>query len=170
MRIHEFHAEQWFPRPIDEVFPFFGDAGNLEQLTPPWLRFKILTPRPIEMRPGTLIDYRLRVRGIPLRWQSEITVWEPPFRFVDEQRRGPYRLWIHEHSFQSLDGGTLCRDAVRYAVPFDFFAHRLFVRPDIERIFAFRRGVLLARFGPAPSGNPFSESAKTAGFPPRNTS
>ncbi len=167
MLIREFHADQWLPRPMDEVFPFFGDAGNLQQLTPSWLRFKILTPRPIEMRPGALIDYRLRVHGFPLRWQSEITAWEPPFRFVDEQRRGPYRLWVHEHSFQSIGGGSLCRDAESYAVPFDILMHRLFVRPDIERIFAFRRCVLAARFGPAPIANPSHEAAKTAGFFPR---
>ncbi|MEI7821836.1 MAG: SRPBCC family protein [Verrucomicrobiota bacterium] len=167
MRIREFHDEQWLPRPIDEVFPFFADAGNLQHLTPPWIRFKILTPRPIEMRPGALIDYRLRVHGIPLRWRSEITVWEPPFRFVDEQRRGPYQLWVHEHSFQSRDGGTLCRDTVRYAVPFNMLSHRLFVRPDIERIFAFRRGVLMERFGPVLLENPSPEPAKTAGISSR---
>lgn len=138
MRIHEFHRELWLPRPPGEVFPFFADAGNLELLTPPLLRFQILTPRPIEMRAGTLIDYRLRIHGIPVRWRSEITVWEPERRFVDEQRRGPYRLWHHEHTFEPHDGGTLCRDTVRYAVAFDFLVHDLLVRPDIERIFAFR--------------------------------
>ena len=89
MRTHEFRCELWLPRPLGEVFSFFADAGNLELLTPPQLNFHILTPRPLEMRVGLLIDYRLRVRGIPLRWQSEITAWEPPHRFVDEERRGP---------------------------------------------------------------------------------
>ena len=147
MRIHELHHELWLPRPPDEVFPFFADAGNLELLTPPLLNFRILTPRPIEMRLGTLIDYRLRIRGIPVRWRSEITAWEPQRRFVDEQRRGPYRLWNHEHTFEARDGGTLCTDRVRYAVAFDFFVHRILVRPDIERIFAFRQRKLRERFG-----------------------
>jgi ligand-binding SRPBCC domain-containing protein len=147
MRIREFIAEQTLPRPIAEVFPFFSDAGNLEALTPPWVHFHILTPRPIEMRVGTLIDYRLRIHGVPVRWRSEITVWEPPHRFVDEQRRGPYRLWRHEHVFEPRDGGTLCRDHVQYAVPFDFLTHRWLVRPDIERIFAFRHEQL-AHFFP----------------------
>src|SRR5579871_5848818 len=97
MRIHEFHGEQFLPRPLEEVFPFFADAGNLPILTPPWLHFHILTTRPIEMRRGALIDYRLRIHGLPIRWQSEIVEWDPPHRFVDEQRRGPYRLWHHEH-------------------------------------------------------------------------
>ena len=107
MRTHEFRCELWLPRPLGEVFSFFADAGNLELLTPPQLNFNILTPRPLEMRVGLLIDYRLRVRGIPLRWQSEITAWEPPPRFVDEERLGPYRLWQHEHLFEERDGGTV---------------------------------------------------------------
>ena len=117
MRTHEFRCELWLPRPLGEVFSFFADAGNLELLTPPQLNFHILTPRPLEMRVGLLIDYRLRERGIPLRWRSEITAWEPPHRFVDEERRGPYRLWQHEHLFEERDGGTVAIDRVRYAVP-----------------------------------------------------
>jgi ligand-binding SRPBCC domain-containing protein len=97
--------------PLSEVFPFFADAYNLERITPSFLSFKVLTPAPIEMRPGTLIDYRLRVRGAPLRWRSEITAWEPPYRFVDEQRRGPYRAWIHEHRFEERDGRTIASGA-----------------------------------------------------------
>ena len=139
MRFHKFHSEHWLPIPLNEVFLFFANPENLEILTPPWLHFQIVTPRPIEMRRDAVIDYRLRIHHIPIRWQSEITVWEPPHRFVDEQRRGPYRFWHHEHAFESRDGGTLCRDEVRYAVPFDFLIHRWLVRPDIGRIFAFRR-------------------------------
>ena len=114
------------------------------------MHFHVLTPRPIEMRPGTLIDYRLRVRGLPLRWRSEITTWDPPHRFVDAQRRGPYRLWHHTHTFVSRDGGTLCRDTVKYSVPFDFVAHRFFVRPDIESIFNFRQRKLRELFAEKP--------------------
>jgi ligand-binding SRPBCC domain-containing protein len=139
MQTHLFHAELWLPRTRGEVFAFFAESGNLELLTPPWLNIHILTPRQISMRAGVLIDYRLRIHGIPLRWQSEITIWEPPPRFVDEQRRGPYRLWHHEHTFEERDRGTLCRDTVRYAVPLDILTHRFFVRPDIESIFEFRQ-------------------------------
>lgn len=140
-------VEQWLPRPLPEVFAFFADAGNLNALTPPWLRFEILTPRPITMRPGTLIDYRLRLRGIPVRWQSEITVWEPPHRFVDEQRRGPYRQWHHEHTFTERDGGTLVADKVRYAVWGGALVERWFVRPDVQRIFRYRQEKLAELFG-----------------------
>lgn len=139
MKIYTLTSELWLPKPVEEVFPFFADARNLERITPPWLHFEILTPDPIEMRPGTIIDYRLRLRGIPLRWRSEITVWEPPHRFVDEQRRGPYRLWVHEHLFSRHNGGTLARDVVRYSVPGGDVVHRLFVAPDLNRIFEYRR-------------------------------
>ena len=107
MKIYELRTQVRLPRPIDEVFPFFADAHNLETLTPPWLKFHVLTPKPIAMAVGTKIDYKLRIRGLPLRWRSEITAWEPPFRFQDEQLRGPYRQWIHEHTFQEADGMTL---------------------------------------------------------------
>ena len=138
MKVRELNREFWLPRPIAEIFPFFANPANLETLTPPWLKFQILTPRPLEISVGTLIDYRLRVRGFPMRWQSEITAWEPPFCFIDEQRRGPYRLWQHDHRFIEKDCGTAIIDTVRYAVPFDFLTHRLLVRPDLERIFDFR--------------------------------
>ncbi len=125
-------------RPLDEVFAFFADAFNLERITPPWLRFRILTLPPIEMREGLLIDYALRLHGVPIGWQSEITSWLPPAGFVDEQRRGPYRRWVHAHTFEERAGGTLVRDRVDYAVPGGALVDRLFVRRDLERIFAFR--------------------------------
>lgn len=139
--------ELWLPQSPEEVFPFFADAGNLERLTPPSLRFRILTPPPIEMAVGTLIDYRIRLRGIPMRWQSEITEWEPPYRFVDEQRRGPYRLWVHEHVFMpqegaTQEGGTLARDTVEYAVLGGAIVQRLFVASELERIFEYRNAAL----------------------------
>jgi ligand-binding SRPBCC domain-containing protein len=146
MRIHEFHSEIWLPLPPAEIFPFFADAGNLQALTPPWLNFKILTPLPVTMQEGALIDYKLRVRGFPVRWQTRINLWQPPHRFVDEQRCGPYRQWIHEHTFEARDGGTLACDRVRYAVPLDFLIHRLLVRPDIEKIFQYRTIELAKRF------------------------
>jgi ligand-binding SRPBCC domain-containing protein len=134
------------PRPIEDVFAFFGDASNLERLTPPFLRFKILTPTPIAMRPGALIDYRISLRGLPMRWRSEITVWRPPFEFVDEQRRGPYRTWIHRHTFTEIPGGTRVVDDVEYAVPGGALAHTLFVKRDLARIFDYRTAVMRALF------------------------
>jgi len=146
MKVRKFQTELWLPLPPEELFPFFADAANLDAITPPWLHFNILTLPPVVMREGALIDYRLRVRGIPLRWRTRINVWQPPHRFVDEQIRGPYRQWIHEHTFEGRDGGTLARDVVQYAAPFDFIAHRWLVRPDIERIFQFRSETLRKRF------------------------
>jgi hypothetical protein len=102
------------------------------------------------MRAGTLIDYKLKVRGMPLRWRTRIREWQPPHRFVDEQLRGPYRLWIHEHGFEARDGGTLARDVVHYAVPLDFLVHPLFVRRDVESLFAFRQEALRKKFGGRP--------------------
>jgi ligand-binding SRPBCC domain-containing protein len=128
--------------PLDEVWPFFCDARNLERLTPAFLRFEVLTPEPIEMGVGTLIDYKLRIRGLPIRWQSEITAWEPPHRFVDEQRRGPYRLWHHEHTFRAEGDHTVARDLVRYDHIGGKLANRLLVGPDVRRIFAYREEVL----------------------------
>ena len=109
-------AWQFLPLPRERVFDFFSDAFRLEELTPPWLKFSVRTPPPIHLAAGTTIDYRLRVHGIPLGWQSLISAWEPPHRFVDEQTRGPYRRWHHEHVFEAVEGGTLCRDVVDYAV------------------------------------------------------
>lgn len=134
--------ELWLPAPPWDVFPFFADAFNLERITPPMLRFRVLTAPPIAMGVGTLLDYRVRLRGIPMRWQSEITAWEPPHRFVDEQRRGPYRLWVHEHTFAAQDGGTVARDMVRYAVPGGGLVQRLVVGPDLRRIFEYRSAAL----------------------------
>jgi ligand-binding SRPBCC domain-containing protein len=137
-------------RSREQVFKFFASAGNLELLTPPWLNFRVLTPEPIEMGSGTVIDYRLRLRGLPIRWQSEISVWEPPARFVDEQRRGPYRAWIHEHSFEEHNGVTLAIDRVHYDHLGGRLVNRLFVAPDLERIFAYRRQKLVEVFGAVP--------------------
>ena len=138
--------ELWLPQQPQDVFPFFADAFNLERLTPPSLGFQVLTPPPIEMKVGTLIDYRVRLRGIPMRWQSEITEWEPPHRFVDEQRRGPYRMWIHEHAFTSQDGGTMAKDTVRYAVLGGAIVQRLFVASELKRIFQYRNAALKDHF------------------------
>ena len=155
MQLHKFKQMLWIRRKPAEVFPFFSDARNLELLTPAWLSFQILTPLPIEMRVGTLIDYRLKLRGVPFRWQTEITEWEPPFRFVDVQKRGPFRKWVHEHRFDEWDQGTLVKDVVTYAVPGGRIVDKLFVRRDVKRIFAHRESQLRRQFGVAhPSMQP----------------
>jgi ligand-binding SRPBCC domain-containing protein len=146
---HTLRREQRLPGAPDEVFPFFADAGNLEAITPPWLSFRIVTPRPIPMGAGTLIEYRLRLRGLPISWLTRIETWEPGVRFVDAQLRGPYALWHHTHEFAPAPGGgTLMRDTVRYALPLGpagALAHRLFVRRDLERIFDFRQEAVAHR-------------------------
>lgn len=149
MRTHSLHSCVTLPLPLAEVFPFFSEARNLERLTPPWLKFEVLTPPPIQMGNGTRIDYRLRLRGVPLRWQSEITCWDPPARFVDEQRRGPYRLWRHQHLFVADGENTIAEDKVEYAVLGGSLVDRLFVRPDLEKVFAYRRAKLVEIFGAA---------------------
>ncbi|WP_396623687.1 SRPBCC family protein [Luteitalea sp.] len=147
----ELSTTAWLPQSVDEVFPFFGDAHNLDILTPPWLSFEILTPRPIPMHAGTLIDYRIKLRGIPMRWRTRISLWEPNRRFVDEQLRGPYLEWIHTHTFEPLDGGTLMKDTVRYRVPGGGLVNRFFVQRDVERIFTYRLEALRGHFGCLPS-------------------
>jgi ligand-binding SRPBCC domain-containing protein len=162
MRPRLFESEIVLPHPRPEVFAFFADAANLQELTPPWLHFRLDTPPPIAMFEGALIEYRLRVHRVPVRWRTRITAWEPPRRFVDEQLRGPYRLWLHEHLFEeaeSPDGAAATRviDRVRYAVPggpLGILADRLLVRRDVERIFAFRRQRLAERFGARGSDRP----------------
>lgn len=141
-----FQTEQWLPRPIKEVFAFFSEARNLETLTPPWLRFEVLTPAPIAIKAGTLIDYRIRIHGLSIRWRTEIVGWNPPHRFVDVQLRGPYTFWHHTHTFEQRDAGTLCRDQVRYRPRGGALMNRLFVRRDVQEIFAFRRQQLARLF------------------------
>ena len=138
MKTFLFETQRTLERPIAEVFEFFSDAHNLVMITPPQLRLEVLTPAPIEMLPGTRIDYRLRLHGIPLRWQSEITEWNPPHGFADEQRRGPYRLWRHTHTFDETENGVVVGDSVAYAVWGGGLVNKFFVRPDIEKIFAYR--------------------------------
>ena len=139
----------WYPAPVHEVFAFFADPRNLEAITPPFLRFRILTPE-VEMRKGARFDYRLRLRGVPFRWQSEITVWEPHVRFCDEQRRGPYRYWRHAHHFREDRGGTLVEDGVDYDVPGGHYVHQWLVAGDLVQIFRYRQTQLERRFGQDP--------------------
>ncbi len=135
--------------PRADVFDFFSDAFQLETLTPPWMHFHVMTPAPIRLEAGTLIDYKLRIHGFPLRWRSKISVWEPPYRFVDEQLLGPYRRWHHEHLFEETPRGTLVRDVVHYAVPGGRLVNALLIKPDLTKIFAFRTAKLLEFFGTA---------------------
>jgi ligand-binding SRPBCC domain-containing protein len=150
MRIHVLRREQRLPRTPEDVFPLFAAARNLEAITPPLLRFRVVTPEPIDLRVGAFIQYRLRIHGVPVAWHTIIRDWSPPHRFVDVQVRGPYALWHHTHTFEAIDGGasTLMRDTVRYAVgfgPLGQLAARAFVHRDVRAIFAFRRTAVLAR-------------------------
>jgi ligand-binding SRPBCC domain-containing protein len=142
MAVHRLERRQYVGRPLDEVFAFFAEAGNLERLTPPWLSFRVLTPEPVQMDAGTLIDYRLRLHGIPLGWTSQIEVWEPDRQFVDRAIRGPFSLWHHRHRFSASGAGTIVSDEVHYAPPLGLLgevAGRLLVARDLERIFDYRR-------------------------------
>jgi hypothetical protein len=146
MQIHQLVREQVLPGTPADVFPFFADARNLEAITPPLLRFEVVTPGEIPMRVGALIQYRLTLRGVGVNWLTSIQEWDPPHRFVDVQIRGPYALWHHTHEFAQVDGpgsgATLMRDTVRYAIgfgPLGGLAARAFVHRDIAAIFDFRR-------------------------------
>jgi ligand-binding SRPBCC domain-containing protein len=139
--IHRLQRHQRLDHPIDAVFEFFAHAQNLGRLTPPWLRFEMLTPDPIEMRVGTRIDYRLHVHRVPVRWTSRIEEWWPGRAFVDRQLRGPYALWHHRHSFERDGDATIVRDEVHYAMPLGRLGeltHPLFVRRDLQTIFDYR--------------------------------
>lgn len=147
---HLLERSQWVPSTSDDVFHFFSDAANLEILTPSWLRFRILTPQPITMSVGALIDYRLKWHGISLRWQTKIVRWEPPNIFEDWQLQGPYHLWQHLHTFESIDGGTLISDRVRYALPLGVLGqavHALTVRASVNAIFDYRSAKVRELFG-----------------------
>lgn len=142
MKKYHLETQIWLPRSPDEIFSFFSDPTNLDRLTPPWLHFEMLTPKSVAMRVGTLLDYRLRLHGIPIRWQSEISVWEPPHRFIDRQTKGPYREWVHEHTFTPHEGGTLVVDSVTYAVPGGTIIQKFVVAPDLDRVFRYRHKML----------------------------
>jgi ligand-binding SRPBCC domain-containing protein len=150
---HVLEREQIIARPRLEVFEFFADARNLEVITPEFLNFRILTPTPIEMKEGALIDYRIRLFGVPVNWRTRIDVYEPGVRFVDRQLRGPYRTWIHTHEFTDVDGGRATKmvDRVEYEVPFGPIggvARALFVRRTLDRIFDHRAKVIELTIAP----------------------
>jgi ligand-binding SRPBCC domain-containing protein len=155
VREEVFIAVQDLPAPRGEVFAFFSNPANLEALTPPWLRFEVLTPRPLPRGEGALFDYRIRVRGLPIRWRTLIEAFVPGERFVDRQVAGPYALWHHTHRFEDLPaGGTRMTDQVRYRMGWGFIGRiviALWVRRDIARIFDYRKQVLAERFKRAPA-------------------
>lgn len=142
-------SEVRLPASPGEIWPFFADPRNLELLTPRLLCFEMINRAPIDMAVGTRIDYKLHIRGIPIRWQSEITAWQPPHRFVDEQRRGPYRCWIHEHTFVPDGDGTIARDFVRYDHIGGRVVNNLWVKHDLRRIFRYRDKKLRKIFAPS---------------------
>lgn len=151
MKVHVLERTQRVPAPLDEVFAFFARPENLVEITPPNLGFQILTPSPIAMKEGAVIDYVVRLGGVPMRWRTLITCHEPPHKFVDEQLSGPYSFWHHTHTFGALaDGGTELGDVVRYVLPFGRLGdlvHSLAVHRQVEGIFNHRRQVIAARFG-----------------------
>lgn len=149
-RTWQLTMSQWLNQPREALFAFFADAHNLEKITPSLLSFKVITPGPITIAPGSLIDYKLKVRGLPIRWRTHIKTWDPPHRFIDEQRKGPYRRWHHTHTFIEEAGGTRCNDLVEYSPPGGPLApliNQLVVQRDIEKIFAYRAKVLAEMFG-----------------------
>jgi ligand-binding SRPBCC domain-containing protein len=148
--VHVLRTSASIPHPLDEVFDFFAAAENLERITPPSLRFKIVTPGPIEMRRGTLIDYRLVLNGIPFRWRTEITEWEPPHAFTDAQIRGPYHTWVHRHTFEARDASTRMEDEVRYRLPLWPLGEAALplVRRQLTGIFRYRAARLASLFEP----------------------
>ena len=149
LRIHELHSSVTIPVPIDTVFSFFSRAENLNDITPPWLHFRISTPPPVSMAEGTIIDWRLKLYSVPIHWRSKITEWNPPFSFTDEQIKGPFMAWKHNHHFSETEKGTEVKDRVRYAVPgfvFEPLIHWIFVKNQLETLFDYRRRQLLKQF------------------------
>ena len=147
--VHRLERSTFIPRPRPEVFSFFADAHNLERITPDFLRFHILTPEPIVMRPGASIDYEMRLHGIRVRWRTVIQVFQPDDVFIDVQLSGPYRSWRHRHEFIDVPGGTQMRDQVDYEMPFWLFgaiARAFFVRRSLDRIFDYRNAAITEHF------------------------
>lgn len=149
--VYQLETKLWLPVNRTSVFELFSDAFKLEELTPSFLSFRVVTPEPIDMKLGRLIDYRLRFHRLPIRWRTEITEWKPPFRFEDSQIRGPYSMWIHSHTFEESGSGTLVQDVVRYSVPGGALIHSLLVRRDLRQIFEYRFAQLPGLLGVDPA-------------------
>jgi ligand-binding SRPBCC domain-containing protein len=149
VKVYVLERETTVPVPLLQAFAFFEDPGNLARITPPWMRFQITSPGKVEMRRGAEIVYRIRVAGIPLKWKTVITEYDPPRSFVDEQAAGPYRLWRHRHGFRAAPGGTAVSDRVEYALPFGWIgraAHAVYVQRQLRRIFDYRTQALARIF------------------------
>jgi ligand-binding SRPBCC domain-containing protein len=165
-KVWRINATQLLPRPIDEVFPFFTDAYNLERLTPSFLGFKVLTPKPIHMQSGTVINYTLKVHHVPIRWKTTIQDWNPPHSFVDNQDKGPYTLWHHTHAFTPSEDGnsTLCEDTVLYKPKGWILApliNKFFVQRDVRNIFQYRFTQLESIFPPQASNEPLCQDSES---------
>jgi ligand-binding SRPBCC domain-containing protein len=144
-KIRVLRSEIWLPAPIDSVFHFFSRPENLNRITPPWLHFRILSAHDTAIHEATRINYRLKIRGASINWQSEIRLWDPPRRFVDAQIKGPFKCWVHQHEFEERDDGTIVRDNVEYALHgwiFEFLLDHFLVKGDLARIFRYRRAKL----------------------------
>jgi ligand-binding SRPBCC domain-containing protein len=148
----DLRSEVVLPVTLEQAFAFFADAWNLERITPPWLEFRIRTRRPIDLREGTLLDYRIHLHGVPIPWRTRIDVWEPGVRFVDRQVVGPYHWWRHEHRFEAVGGGTRVLDLVEY-LPRVAWLSRRWVQRDVERIFAYRRDALVRELAERPASD-----------------
>ncbi len=149
MKTYHMETQTLLNKSLEEAFPFFANAENLNKVTPKWLKFGILTPLPIEMKVGTIVEYRLRLHGAVIRWRSEITEWDPPHKFTDVQIKGPYRFWKHEHFFTAESNRTKMIDRVEYAISGWLFAplvHFLFVKRDLKKIFKYRERRFLEIF------------------------
>jgi hypothetical protein len=169
MQCYTLQRQQWVARALDRVFPFFARPENLALITPPGLGFRLLTPAPVTMEAGRVIDYTIRVLGLPVRWRTLITRYDPPHCFVDEQIAGPYSFWHHTHRFRELNGGTLLEDEVQYALPLMLagpargLVHALYVRPALGRIFDYRQQIFCRLFG----GTESHSAQVSAGMPAR---
>ncbi|MCW3083386.1 MAG: hypothetical protein JWP12_752 [Bacteroidetes bacterium] len=147
--MHTLIKETIINRPIAEVFDFFSKAENLDKITPPDMQLRIISPQPIIIQKGTLIDYKIKVSGIPFKWQTLISEWNPPYRFIDKQLKGPYNTWIHEHTFEERNGKTYMKDYVQFRSPGFFLEpliNKLFVEKKIKAIFEFREKILKELF------------------------
>ena len=150
MKTFEINMKQYINKPLEVVFEFFSKPENLEMITPKSLSFNILTPTPVKMEKGSLIDYTIRLFGVPIHWRTLISDYEPPFRFVDQQIKGPYTFWHHTHTFRLVDGGVEIIDQVKYSLPLGWLgtlAHAIWVRKDLEKIFEYRKTVIQNYFG-----------------------
>ena len=151
VRVHVLERSQEVPSGLEETFGLYSTPDNLERITPPWLHFRILDPRPSALSAGARLEYSLVLHRFPIRWTTEIAEWDPPLHFMDFQVRGPYALWEHTHTFEPVEGGTLLTDRVRYAIPYGplgALAHIAFVRRDLRRIFDYRRDAVADLLGP----------------------